>query len=223
MENENKEILVLEQNTNSIVEQINGIVINDQETYENAVSIAKKIKEANNQVKEYWKEPKEAAAKAHKDICAKEKLMLEPLKQAESILKNKLVTYTEEQKRKAAEEERRIREEQERLALEQLQKAEELRKQGNEVEAVMVEQNAISISELDTKVDSGVQKVEGMSYRKDYDIIITDATKVPSYINGIEIRPVDVAQIKKLVKMTNNTIQIDGIEIKETKVASIRV
>ena len=223
MENENKEILVLEQNTNSIVEQINGIVINDQETYENAVNVAKKIKEANKQVTEYWKEPKESAAKAHKDICAKEKLMLEPLKKAESILKNKMITYTTEQQRKAAEEERRIREEQERLALEQLQKAEELRKQGNELEATITEQNAVAISELDTKVDSGVKKVDGMSYQTDYDIIVIDSNKVPSYVNGIEIRKIDTTAIKKLVKLTGNTVDIPGIEVKETKIAKIRI
>ena len=223
MENENKDILVLEQNTNSIVEQINGIVITDQETYENAVNVAKTIKEANKRVTEYWKPAKESAAKAHKDICAKEKIMLEPLKQAENILKSKMITYTTEQQRKAAEEAKRIKEEQEKLALEQLQKAEELRKQGNIVEAAITEQNAVAISELDTKVDTGVKKVEGMSYQIDYDIIILDSNKIPVYVNGIEIRKIDTTAIKKLVKLTGNTVNIPGIEVKETKIAKIRI
>lgn len=223
MENENKEILVLEKNTNSIVEKINGIVITNQETYENAVDVAKTIKEANKNVTEYWKPAKEAAAQAHKQICSKEKAMLDPLKEAESILKSKMITYTTEQQRKAEEEAQRIKVEQEKLALEQLKRAEELRKQGNEVEAYITEQNAITISELETKVDSGVQKVDGMSYQSDYDIIVIDSNKVPSYINGIEIRKIDTTAIKKLVKLTGNTVEIPGIQIKETKIAKIRI
>ena len=222
MENENKEILVLEENTNSIVSQSNNINISDQESYEGAALFTKKIKEASKQVTEYWKTPKENAAKVHKDICAKEKQMLEPLKEAEKILKTKMIAYTTEQERKAREEEMRIRKEQERLALEQLQKAEELKKQGNDVEAAITEMNAVAISELNTTVESSVQKVDGISYRKDYNIIITDPTKVPNYINGIEIRKIDVSAIKKLVKLTGNTVTIDGITIEETKIANIR-
>lgn len=223
MEEENKELLVLEKNTNSIENTANSIVITNQETYENAVKFAKTIKEANKKVTEYWKPSKESAALAHKTICQKEKDMLEPLKKAETILKSKMIEYTTEQEKIRQEEEIRLREEQEKLALEQLQKSEELKQQGNVVEASITEQNAFAISEINTKVESTVKKVDGMAYQTDYVIEITDATKVPNYINGIEIRPIDTSAIKKLVKMTSNTVEIPGVVIKETKIAKIRV
>ena len=114
-------------------------------------------------------------------------------------------SYMEQLKR---EEEQRIKAEQERQALEQLQEAEKLRAEGNEVEAQIVEENAIAMNQVEVSVDSGVEKVEGLSFRKDYEIVITNAAEVPAYINGTEIRKIDLAQIKRFVKMTNNGVQI---------------
>ena len=83
-----------------------------------------------------------------------------------------------------------------------------LRAEGNEVEAQIVEENAIAMNQVEVNVDSGIEKVEGLSFRKDYEILVVDATKVPAYINGTELRKIDLAQIKRFVKMTNNGVQI---------------
>lgn len=223
MENEeSKELVEIEQETNVIVSQANNIQISNQEEYENAVEFAKKVKEANKKITDYWKEPKANAAKVHKDICNKEKQMLEPLNVAEKIVKTKLVDYVNEQERIRLEEQIRIKKEQERLAYEELKKAEELRKQGNEIEAIITEQNAVAISEIENKVESKVENVSGMSYRTDYEIVAVNNQEVPCFMNGIEIRPVDLTLVKNLIKTSKGTIKIPGIDYKETKIASIR-
>lgn len=219
---ENKELQVIEQETNGIIATANLLNITDQESYNSCVEFTKNIKNATSKVKDYWKIPKENAAKVHKDIVAKEKEMLIPLTTAEQIVKTKMINYVTEQERRRKEEESRIKAEQEKMALEQLKKAEELRKQGNEVEAQITEQNAVAISEVETKIEPTVSKVDGISYQTDYEIIVTDPTKVPSYVNGIEIRKIDTSAIKKLIKMTGNTTKIVGIEVKETKIAKVR-
>lgn len=219
---ENKELQVIEQETNGLVSSANSIQINNQEDYNGAVEFTKNIKNATNKIKEYWKIPKENASKVHKDICTKEKEMLTPLTTAEQIVKTKMINYVTEQEKIRKEEETRIKAEQETIALEELKKAEELRKEGNEVEAQITEQNAIAISEIETKIETPIIKTQGVSYQSDYQIIVINPIKVPSYINGIEVRKIDTSAIKKLVKMTGNTIKIDGIEIKETKIAKVR-
>ena len=207
MEENKNELIEIQNENKSIVENAKSLQVESKEDYINATDFAKEISTAKKKVIEYWKEPKKQADEAHKAITRKEKEMLQPLNQCETILKAKISDYVQEQERLAREEEARLKAEQEKLAMQQLEEADKLRKQGNEVEAAVAEENAVSISQIDTKVDNNV-KVEGISFRKDYEIIIADPNKVPAYFNGIELREIKTNNIKKLVKMTNNTIKI---------------
>lgn len=204
MEEENQLI----EKGSTLVEMANGINVTCQEDLENAAGFLKEIKETQKRIKEYWQEPIKNAYETHKKLKAKENEMLEPLQNSEKIIKNKIADYNLYMEQRKREEEQRIRAEQEKQALEQLQEAEKLRAAGNEVEAQITEENAIAMNQVEVSVDSGIEKVEGLSFRKDYEITITDATKVPAYINGTELRKIDLTQIKRFIKMTNNGVQI---------------
>jgi len=81
---------------------------------------------------------------------------------------------------------------------------------------------AYAIDEVKTVVEPTIQKQEGISYMTDYSIEIVDANKVPTYINGIEIRPIDIQAIKKLAKASKGKIEIEGIKILERKIMKVR-
>lgn len=221
--NEEKQLDLIQKGNNELLNELKSIIITNQEEYENAATFVKKVKDSNKKVKEYWKPLKDQAAKTHKELVSKEKDMLTPLEEAEKILKQKMTEYVEIQEEKARQEALELKKKQEELAMQQLEEAEKLRNDGDEISAAMAEQNALVIDSLNTNISSSVQKVDGVSYRTDYDVEIIDDKKVPSYIGGIEIRQINVQAIKKLAKATKGKIEIDGIKIIEKKVSSIRI
>lgn len=219
---EDNQLTVIKEEQKSILEQIQEITINDEEDNIKAGNFLKQIKPVIKNIKAYWKPLKESAKKAHSDLCAKEKEMLEPLEQAETQIKAKMNIYITEQEEKARKEQEALRKAQEEEALKQLAEAEKLKAEGKELEAQIQEEMAYTIDEVKTVVKPTIQKQEGISYMTDYEIVVVDNKKVPTYVNGIEIRPIDVQAIKKLAKASKGQIQIDGIKILEKKVMKVR-
>ena len=207
MEEENQ-LVEIKNESSSIVETANKMTITSQQDLEQAAGFLKAVKDTQKKIKEYWKEPIKSAYDAHKALKAKENEMLEPLLNSEKIIKQKTSEYVIEMERLRREEEERVRAEQQQQAYEELKEAERLRELGDEVGAKIAEENAEMMSNIEVKVDSGIEKVSNLSFRKDYEIIVTDPYKVPAYINGTELRKIDLAQIKRFIKMTNNGIQI---------------
>ena len=207
MEEENQ-LVEIKNESNNIIEMANNINITCQEDLQNAANFLNEIKDTQKRIKKYWEEPIKSAYEAHKKLKAKENEMLEPLQNSEKIIKNKVSDYNSYMEQLKREEKERIRAEQQQQAYEELQEAERLRALGDEIGAKIAEENAEMMSQVEVKVDSKVEKVNGLSFRKDYEIIVADATKVPAYINGTEIRKIDLAQIRRFVKMTNNGIEI---------------
>lgn len=219
---EDNQLTVIKEEQKSILDGIKEITINNEEDNIKAGNFLKQIKPVIKNIKAYWKPLKESAKKAHSDLCAKEKEMLEPLEQAETQIKAKMNIYITEQEEKARKEQEALRKAQEEEALKQLAEAEKLKAEGKELEAQIQEEMAYTIDEVKTVVKPTIQKQEGISYMTDYEIVVVDSKKVPTHVNGIEIRPVDVQAIKKLAKASKGQIQIDGIKILEKKVMKVR-
>lgn len=219
---EDNQLITIEQEQKSILEQIQEITINSEEDNIKAGNFLKQIKPVMKNIKEYWKPLKESASKAHKDLCEREKVMLKPLEEAETQIKAKMSVYITEQEEKARKEQEALRKAQEEEALKQLAEAEKLKAEGKELEAQMQEEMAYAIDTVKTVVQPTIQKQESISYMTDYEIVVVDSNKVPTYVNGIEIRPVDVQAIKKLAKASKGQIQIEGIKILEKKIIKVR-
>lgn len=205
MENE---LIELENESNSVVSQAMNIIISNQDELVYADSFLTAIKNTSKKVKEYWEGPKKKASETHKEICSREKEMLIPLQNSEKIIKDKINDYREELKRIAEQEAQEQEMERQKMIEAELQKAQELEKTGDFAEAEIAKANAALIENIELDNAPNMEKVKGLSFRKNYEIIVVDAEKVPSYANGIEIRKIDTMQIKKLVKMTNNGVNI---------------
>ena len=66
--------------------QAGAITIDTEDDYKEAAQFGRLLKQRTAEVKDFWKPLKEAAHKAHAEICAREKAMLQPLSNAEKIL-----------------------------------------------------------------------------------------------------------------------------------------
>lgn len=203
MENE------FEKNSLAVVEKGKQIVIRNNEDYKNAGEFLKQVKAQEKVIVEHFAEMKEQAHKAHKAICDKENAYLKPLKTITAEIKELMSKYSTEQENKRIEAMLRLAQEKEKLV-------ETLKASGQDelAEQIAESQNSVVASEIDS--------ISGISSIDNYEIVITDATKVPSYINGVEIRTIDLTAIKQLAKANKGNLKIDGIEIRKSKQIRVR-
>lgn len=96
-------------------EKAKAVVVQDQAGYDAAVSLGKDVVALRKEIETQFKEPKQKAYDAHKAITAMEKRYLDPLVQAETILKDSIRKFTAEQERIRLENERILREQQARM------------------------------------------------------------------------------------------------------------
>lgn len=202
------EEIKLERDAKELATKTTEMQIANQTDYVNATEFLKEVKTQAKVIENFFKDMKASANKAWKDICAKEKSYLYPLETAEAKVKQLMVAYQMEQERN-----KRLAEAKE--LMEQQKKIDQLKAKGKEDEAEALASQSIQVVEQ--------EKVEGISYQVDYEIVIVDEAKVPVEVSGTVIRPVDTAVIKQLAKVSKGNIKIDGIEIRETKVAKVRV
>lgn len=198
--------------------QGNQIKVVDDGSYELAGNFLKDVKANQKKVKDYFAPLKEQAYKTHKAITSRESETLKPLEEIERQIKSEMTKYFMEQERKRREAEELLRkqiEEEKRRAFEEAQKLEQ---EGKSEESEMALDAAVNAEDMMqfAKVEVARPTVKGVGTQKDWIVTITDDSKVPTYLMGACIRPVDLMAIKKLVKATDGKIKIDGIRIKET-------
>ncbi len=216
--------LAIREEVSGVTIQVEGMIVDSEDAYQMAAELGTAIKTQAKKVAEFFAPMKKRASDAHKEICAREKMMLSPLQAAEKELKNKMGTYRLEEDRKRREAEEAAR----RAALEEQRRKEAealaLAEQGREDEAM----NALAEAEVaENVVKTGVyapppQKVSGVSVSKDWAITKIDPDKVPIEIAGAVIRPVDEAAIMRLIRATKGGIKIPGVEFTEKAKMSFR-
>lgn len=209
---------ILEREVTEVEQAAKGIVIRNQTDYESAAEFLKSVKATAKKVKEYWEPLRISAKKTYDDVLAKKKEMVTPLESAEKILKSTMATYLSEQEKKRKAQEEALRKLAQAEVDKKLDEAAELQEQGDLVgaEYAMTEAEVYDDASVSAVVSKSVKKVKGVSTRKDWKIKSIDASKVPIDIAGIVIRPVDEKAVLKLIKSSNGTVVIPGIEYKET-------
>ncbi len=196
----------------------NGLIVATAEDYANAGNFGRELKRLAEQVKNYWKIPKDLAHKAHADICSKEKAMLAPIQAAEKVLKSKMSAYNVQQERIRRETEEAARKAAREAAERKLDEAVALADSGNSEEAeIALEESAImedASSSISLAADK--PKADGVSAKKGWVIKSIDPAKVPVELAGVVIRPVDEKAVMRLIRASKGQIKIDGIEFEET-------
>ncbi len=196
----------------------NDFAINTAKDYEKAGAFGRELKRLAEQVKDYWKIPKDLAHKAHADICAKEKAMLAPIQTAEKVLKAKMSAYNVEQERVRREAEEAARKAAREAAERKLEEAIALSNGGNSEEAEIALEESAIMEDVSSTITLTADKpqAKGVSSKKDWVIKSIDSAKVPIEIAGVVIRPVDENAVMRLIRASKGQIKIDGIEFEET-------
>lgn len=194
-----------------------AFIITSDDDYKAAGEFGTMLKKKAAEVTSFFKPMKDSAYQAHKAICDREKTMLAPLKNAESIIKKSMSGYLEEQERLRKEREEALRKAAEEERERKLREAVELDNAGNAEEAEAAFQDAVVMDEATTFCTPAVAKpkVAGVSTSKDWEITEIDPSVVPDSLNGVEIRPVDKAAVMRLIRASKGTIKIPGIAYKE--------
>ena len=178
--------------------QASAITIASEEDYQNAAGFGRMLKQRTSDVKEFWKPMKDAAHKAHAEICSKEKAMLQPLTNAEKILKNTMGAYVAEQGRKRREAEEAARRAAQEEVDRKMQEAIDLDAAGDAAgaEMAMMEAEVMDDMSESVAVAGAKPKADGASASKDWEIVDIDTNLVPTSVAGVEIRPVDKAAVR---------------------------
>lgn len=204
--------------------QAGAITIDSEEDYQNAATFGRLLKQRTAEVKEFWKPMKDAAHKAHAEICSKEKAMLQPLSNAEKILKRTMGTYVAEQERKRREAEEAARRAAQAEVDRKIQEAVDLDAAGDAdgAELAMMEAEVMDDMSGSVSVAGTKPKAQGVSTSKDWEITGIDASEVPMNFAGVEIRPVDTAAVMRLIRASKGSIQIPGVTYKEVAKIAFR-
>ena len=207
----------------SAVEFARSLTIVNDEQNQKAAEFLKEIKKRSKEIADYWKGPKAAAQAAHKAVVDREKQMLAPLSEAEKIIKGNMVKYQQavEKARMEAEAEARKKQQEERDRL--LAEAAQAELEGRETEAAVGVAMAEMVEDMQAPdVGMNAAKVEGVGVRKSWKARIVDASQVPAYVNGMEIRKIDLSALGQLARLSKGTASVPGIEFYEESNISVR-
>jgi hypothetical protein len=202
----------------------NNMVIDRDDRYNQTAAFLQRIMGQKQTVIEFFKPMKDAAHKAHKQICDREKVMTDPLGKAEKLVKQKMGAYQQEVERKQREREAELRRLAEAERERKFQEAVAAEAQGDAItaEMAMMEAEVMDDAAAVAVAPVAAPKVKGISTRMSWEITGIDPAKVPVEFAGVCIRPVDEKEVLNLIKATKGKIQIPGITYKEKPIISAR-
>lgn len=204
-------------------EKASSIVITDDAGCELAGDALKQIKALNTAVTQYWEPLRASAYSAWQSVMAKKKEMIRPLEEAEKALKGKVGQYLQEKERKRLEEEAKLKATLQAEKEKRLAEADACEEAGDLLGAEFARMDAdvLEGAAATAVVAPQKPKQKGISSSKNWQVVSVDPAKVPVNFNGVELRPVDMAAVRRLIKASKGTIQIPGIVYEETVSISV--
>lgn len=204
--------------------QAESLVIQTDEDYTFAGEFGKMLKKKAAQVTTFFKPMKDSAYQAHKAVCDREKAMITPLRNAEKTVKQAMSGYIVEQERKRKEAEAAARRAAEEERERKLQEAAALEEAGDKDGAEIAMAEAVVMDEAASYSVPAASKpkVSGVSTSKDWEILDIDPKTVPLSVSGIELRPVDLSAVMRLIRASKGQIEIPGVTYREVAKMSFR-
>lgn len=211
-------------------ERARAAQITCDDEYERAASLLKGIKALRQRIADTFNPHIDRAHKAHKALVQEKATAEAPLTEAESILKRTLVTYQQEQDRKAREEARRLEDE--------ARRAEETRRleEAAAIERVAADtgdesMRAMAHEVLDAPVAPvavrpapATPKVAGISYRDTYSARVVSPAKLIAFVarhpQFANLLVPNQTALNQLARAQKEMLQIDGVEVVKERVAA---
>lgn len=199
----------------AMVQDAKDMRITCQTDYENAGQALRKIKDQAKRIKDYWNGPKSKAHAAYQETIDKEKAMLKPMTEAEAIIKATMKTYLDAVERAAREAAAEAKRQQEEEAARLLESAVSAETSGDDQTAAVHMAMAEMVSDMATPPIIETPKAAGISTRRTWKARIVDPSKVPAYVNGMEIRTINMSALNNIARMTKGSASIPGVEFFE--------
>jgi hypothetical protein len=188
------------------------LTISDNETFSQAGTFRDGLKAIEKEINDTFDGPISAAFKAHKAIVAAKKTYSEPLEYALRLIKQKMIAWDEEQRRKQRLEQARLEAEAKKKADDEaMELAAELEKAGLNREAEEVIAEPVQVAPV--VAPKLTPKIEGFSYRANWKWRVTNAALIPR-----EYLTTDDLKISGIVRAMKKATNIPGIEVYEEKV-----
>lgn len=165
----------LERSGSDLVTQARAIVITDDVTYRGAAGfLTEGVKALEKEILDFFRPLKRKAKELHDDLCSQERQKLEPVREAERIVKGAVQAYLDECERKRREEERRLAEEARKREEErQLREALDAAEQGDTALADAILE-APAPAPPPVRVAPIAPKVSGIAQRETWSAEVTD-------------------------------------------------
>lgn len=185
------------------------IAVVDAATRETACELLKAIKAQMKKVSDFWADAKKKAMEAHKAVCAQEKALLDPLRDAETRIKIKIGAFDLAERKRIAEEEERRRV----AAAESAALAMEAEAAGE----TEIATEAVAMAAMEAANVSYAPKTAGVSTRFEWRARVVDPMKVPRMF-----LIVDEKALAAYAKATKGRCPVDGVEFYEAPIVGAR-
>jgi len=216
-----KVVSKIEKETKDIVAQAKSITITNQAQYEGANVFLRADKMLQKSIKATFDPIVDSAYRTYKEAGNKRKEFLEPVQDAEKVVKNIMIAYDDKMEAIRIEEQRKIdakaREEEERKRKELAARAEKWAAKGKTAKAEELQEQAEEVEVVAPVVAPKVEKVAGVSFKQNWSAIVIDETKVPR-----EYMQVNTMALNRIAKATKGAIKIPGVEFKMEKILASR-
>lgn len=217
----------IEEQSTDVIARAESITIATGSEYAAATGFLKDIKALNHAIQASFNPIVDKAHKVHKEAIAQRNKHLDPVKNAERIVKRKVAIYAGEleaarkkEQARLEEEARKEREKAMQEALEASEMAEELKAKGEDAHAVEIQQEAMKMAEAAVEIEAPkvkAEKVQGVSFRDKWEIEIIDPSVVPR-----QWCIPDEKAILQFVKATKGKQSIEGVKIIKGTTTSVR-
>ena len=213
-----KVVSKIEKETRDIVAQAKSIVITNQAQYESANVFLRADKMLQKSIKATFDPIVDSAYRTYKEAGNKRKEFLEPVQDAEKVVKDIMIAYDDKMEAKRREEQRKIdlkaeiEAEKKRKDLEK--RAEEWAAKGKTAKAEELQEQAEEVEVVAPVVAAKVEKIVGLSYQTNWKFKITDIDKIPR-----EYMIPDEVALKKMAGVMKDIRKIAGVEFYSVKIA----
>lgn len=209
------------QKAQTALQAAQGLTITDNEGFSRAGAMRDGLKALSAEIDDTFDGPISAAFKAHKEIVAAKKLHAAPIEEAARLIKAKMISWDDEQRRLRQVEQARLEREAKRKAeAEALALAEELEKAGLKEEAEQVISEPVRAEVV--IAPKTTPKIEGFAYRSVWSAAVTDLGALVSAVMAGTV-PIQALQgndkfLGEQVRSLKSELKWPGVKVTERKV-----
>lgn len=200
-----QELILIENESKTVAEQVKNLKIIDQISYERAATIKVSLTSLRKKIKIFFDPMVEKSKASYDEIRNKRDVFLDPTVELEDELKIKLKSYERKKEQEAEEARRKAEEERQRKQAEEKAKAKE------EAEVLGVDVSEVEVKEVEIEQPlPTIDKVVGLGLRRNWKARVIDKSKLP-----LEYLVPDMVALNAQARKLKKEFNVSGAEAYE--------